>query len=481
MSAPTSSSTPSNPGRGSDTGTDSGTGISGDHNHITGTTGINGDTNTAGHIVIIGAGQAGLQTAEALRSGGYPGAITLLGDEACGPYHRPPLSKAWLAGEMDSAQLVMRAPEMLARKAIELRTSVKVTAIDRAARLVKLADGSALPYTGLVLATGATPRRLPLAGGDAPGVLALRSRNDASAIAAQMAVCIEKQLPVVVIGGGFIGLEVVATARKKGLAVTVLEAAPRLLGRVLAPVLSDWYAALHRSQGVNLVLGAQIEAIETGVNGSAQCSTGDFAESSSGGVAQSGRVGHVTGVRLTDGTLCPAGLVVVGIGVTASDQLARDAGLDCDRGIVVDACGRTSAPFIVAAGDCTARRLTDGSLLRLESVQNATEQGKSAASALLGQERPFTATPWFWSDQYDKKLQMAGFLTGADQWAVRGDMAGGSFSVYHFKGQKLLAVDSVNASRDHLQARKLLDAGVSPTPEQAGNTAFDLGSLLVKA
>lgn len=488
MSAFTSSSTPSGPGRGSNTGTDSGTGtgISGDHSgtagttSITGTTSIIGDTNPAGHIVIIGAGQAGLQTAEALRSGGFGGAITLLGDEAYGPYHRPPLSKAWLAGEMDSAQLVMRAPEMLARKNIELRTSVKVAAIDRAARRVLLADGSALPYTGLVLATGAAPRRLSLAGGDARGVLALRSRDDASAIAAQMALCVEKQLPVVVIGGGFIGLEVAATARKKGLAVTVLEAAPRLLGRVLAPVLSDWYAALHRSHGVELVLGAQIEAIETGAGDPAESGADDLAESGADGVAQSGALGRVTGIRLKDGTLCPAGLVVVGIGVVANDQLARDAGLDCDRGIVVDACGRTSESAIVAAGDCAARRLGDGSLLRLESVQNATEQGKSAAAALLGQERPFAATPWFWSDQYDKKLQMAGLSTGADQWAIRGDMADGSFSVYHFKGAKLLAVDSVNASRDHLQARKLLDAGLSPTLEQAGEMAFDLGSLLAR-
>ncbi len=414
-------------------------------------------------IIIIGVGQAGVQTAEALRAGGFEGAITLLGDEPHGPYHRPPLSKAWLAGDMGPEQLVMRAPEALARKNIELRTGVTVNAIDRAARQVKLSDGSALPYAGLVLATGSAPRKLPLPGGDAQGVLALRSRDDASAIAERMAQCIEQQLPVVVIGGGFIGLEVAATARKKGLSVTVLEAAPRLLGRVLAPLLSDWYAQLHGSHGVSLVLGAQITALETD------------------------RQGAVSGVRMADGTLVPAGLVIVGIGVSANDQLARDAGLECERGIVVDACGRTSDPFIMAAGDCTARRLPDGSLLRLESVQNATEQGKSVAAALLGQERSFTATPWFWSDQYDKKLQMAGLATGADQWAVRGDMSqsgdagsAGSFSIYHFKEGKLLAVDSVNASRDHLQARKLLDAGVSPTPQQAGDASFDLGSLLAK-
>ena len=404
-------------------------------------------------IVIVGAGQAGVQTAEALRAGGFEGPITLLGDEPHGPYHRPPLSKAWLAGEMDAAQLVMRAPEMLARKNIELRTGVAVQRIDRAAKCVALADGSTLPYSGLVLATGATPRALPLPGANAPGVLPLRSRADASAIAERMGTCLEKGLPIVVIGGGFIGLEVAATARKKGANVTVLEAAPRLLGRVLAPVLSDWYAELHRGHGVQLMLGAQVAAIEADASG-------------------------VTGVKLADGTLLPAGLVVVGIGVSANDQLAREAGLECDRGIVVDGCGRTSDRSIVAAGDCTARRLADGSLLRLESVQNATEQGKSAAAALLGQDRPFTATPWFWSDQYDKKLQMAGLSMGADTWAVRGDMASGSFSVYHFQGQRLLAVDSVNAAKDHLQARKLLDAGVSPTPGQAGDAGFDLGGLL---
>ncbi len=407
-------------------------------------------------ILIIGAGQAGVQTAEALRAGGYEGPITLLGDEPHGPYHRPPLSKAWLAGEMEAVQLVMRAPEMLARKNIELRTDCQVTAIDRTAKSVTLADGSTLPYSGLVLATGSTPRTLPLPGGNAHGVLALRSRDDASAIAERMAVCIERQLPLVVIGGGFIGLEVAATARKKGLTVTVLEAAPHLLGRVLAPMLSDWYAELHRSHGVQLVLGAQIAEIITDHEGQA------------------------TGVRMTDGTLYPAGLVVVGIGVNANDELARAAGLTCERGIVVDACGRTSDPSIVAAGDCTARRLADGNLLRLESVQNATEQGKSAAAALLGQERPFTATPWFWSDQYDKKLQMAGLSMGADHWAVRGDIASGSFSVYHYKGDQLLAADSINASKDHLQVRKLLDAGVSPTPQQAGDAGFDLNSLLAK-
>lgn len=407
-----------------------------------------------GTVLIVGAGQAGTMTAEALRSGGFTGPITLLGDEPHGPYHRPPLSKAWLAGEVGDAQLMLRAPEMLAKKGITLRTGVTVAAIDRAAQQLRLADGEVLPYAGLVLATGATPRRLPLAGGDAPNVLPLRSKDDASAIVALLARCAEQALPLVVIGGGFIGLEVAATARKKGLAVTVLEAAPRLLGRVLSPGLSQWYAQLHRSHGVQLVLDARIVRLET-----------------AGGLA--------TAVVMADGSRHACGGVVLGVGVSANDALAAAAGLDCDRGIVVDACGRTADARIVAAGDCTARRLDDGGLLRLESVQNATEQAKSAAAALLGQPRPFTATPWFWSDQFDRKLQMAGLSAGADAWAVRGDMASGaSFSVYHYRAGRLIAVDSVNAAKDHLQARKLLDAGVSPTPEQASDPAFDLGSLL---
>ena len=410
----------------------------------------------SGGMVIVGAGQAGVQTAEALRAGGYVGAITLLGDEPHGPYHRPPLSKAWLAGEIDADQLVMRAPEMLARKQIELRTGVRVDAIDRAAKTLTLSDGSTLPYVGLVLATGSTPRALTIPGATAPNVLALRSRDDASAIAAELQDCIARGQPVVVIGGGFIGLEVAATARKKGAAVTVLEAAPRLLGRVLAPMLSDWFAALHRGHGVQLELGMGIEAIETDSDGRA------------------------VAVRSADGRRFPAGLVVVGIGVTANDQLAKAAGLACDRGIVVDACARTADPAIVAAGDCTARRLPDGTLVRLESVNNATEQGKSAAAALRGQERPFTGTPWFWSDQYDRKLQMAGLSTGADAWAVRGSMTDGPFSVWHYRAGKLIAVDAVNSAKDHLLSRKLLDAGLTPSPAQVQDVALDLAGLLTR-
>ncbi|MFT3819202.1 MAG: FAD-dependent oxidoreductase [Rubrivivax sp.] len=405
-------------------------------------------------ILIIGAGQAGLQAAEALRAGGYEAPVTLLGDEGHGPYHRPPLSKGWLAGEVDAAQLAMRAPEALARKNIALRSGARVEAIDRAARTVTLTSGERLPYDGLVLATGARPRRLTLPGADAPNVLALRTRADAEAIAAGLQACRAQGLPLVVIGGGFIGLEVAATARKLGVAVTVLEMAPRLLGRVLVPLLSDWAAELHRGRGVEVQLGVGVQAIEQ----------------------QGGRAVAVLG---SAGQRWPAGLVVVGVGVQANDELARAAGLDCERGIVVDDCARTADPAIVAAGDCTARRLADGSLLRLESVNNATEQGRSAAAALLGQPRPFGGTPWFWSDQHERKLQMAGLAAGAVQSVLRGALDAPSFSLWHFDAAgRLLAVDTVNAAREHLLARKLLDAGRGPTPDQAADAGFDLNGLL---
>lgn len=405
------------------------------------------------HIVIVGAGQAGLQAAETLRAAKFDGDITLLGDEPYGPYHRPPLSKSWLAGTLDAEQLTMRAAAVLERKKIDLRTGAKVAAIDPDTRLVLLADGSSLSYSGLVLATGATSRTIPCVAGASDSVRILRSRDDASAVAAKLKQCAENDLPVVIIGGGFIGLEVAATARTLGLAVTVLEAGPRLLGRVVAPALSDWYAQLHLERGVSLVLDAPVSAIE---------------DHSSRGVE----------VNLSDGRIYPAGLVLVGIGVTPNESLARNAGIECASGIIVDAYGRTSAEFIVAAGDCSIRRLESGQLVRLESVQNAVEQGRAAAYTLLDQERPFSATPWFWSDQYDKKLQIAGLSGNADSWAVRGDENTGAFSVYHFQGDQLIAVDSINSTKEHLLARRLLSAGASPTPEQVSRLNFDLSTLL---
>lgn len=402
-------------------------------------------------VVIVGAGQAGVQAAESLRAGGWPGPVVMIGDER--PIHRPPLSKAWLAGETDAAQLEMRSPEALARKGIELRAGLRVASLDRAQRTVHLDDGSRLGYRGLVLATGARSRELGLPGGDAVNVKSLRTRADADAIAAALADCSQRALPVVVIGGGFIGLEVAATARKKGLAVTVVEAAPRLLSRVLGERLSSWFAALHREHGVEVVLGAGVSSIEV----------------------EGGRAVAVLGA---DGQRWPAGLVVMGVGAVANDELARAAGLPCDRGIVVDDCSRTADPLVVAAGDCATRQLADGTRVRLESVHNAIEQGRSAASALLGSPRPFAGAPWFWSDQHGRRLQIAGLAAGADDERLRGDPASRSFSIWHFAGRRLVAVDTIDNAREHLVARRMLDAGRLPTPEQVSDPTFDLSSLL---
>lgn len=399
-------------------------------------------------FVIIGTGQAGLQVAESLRAEGYAGEVMMIGDEPRPPYHRPPLSKAYLLGEFAEAQLTIRAPEALARKNITLLSGVAVSAIDRTAKQVYLSDGRAISYTGLCVATGSRPRPLPVPGADLDNVFALRTLADTQAIAGALS----SVQQVAVIGGGFIGLEFAAVARKLGKEVVVLEAAPRLMPRAVTPLMSDFYRNLHARHGVRIELNAQVAEIV-------------------------GREGRVVTVRTVDGREFPAGLVVAGIGIVPNTELAHSAGLECEHGIVVDSCSRTSDPAIVAAGDCTARRLADKSLLRLESVQNAIEQGKSAAAALLIKERPFTANPWFWSDQYDIKLQMVGLSTGHDRVVLRGDPGAQKFSAFYYRSEKLIAVDSINRPEDHLPARKLLDLGISPSIEQAGNPDFTLSTL----
>jgi 3-phenylpropionate/trans-cinnamate dioxygenase ferredoxin reductase subunit len=400
-------------------------------------------------FVIIGAGQAGLQTAESLRSEGYAGEVLMIGDEQRPPYQRPPLSKAYLLGDFSEAQLTLRAPEALARKNIALLSGVAVTAIDRAAKRLQLSDHRVIDYAGLCLATGSRPRPLPVPGADLANVLPLRTLADTQAIAALL----PQVRRVAVIGGGFIGLEFAAVARKLGKEVVVLEAADRLMPRAVTPLLSDFYRDLHLGHGVRIELGAAVAALV-------------------------GSEGKVTAVRTADDREFPADLVLVGIGILPNVELAQAAGLECDRGIVVDACSRTFDAAIVAAGDCTARRQADGNLLRLESVQNAVEQGKSAAAALLGKERPFTASPWFWSDQYDIKLQMVGLSAGHDQVVLRGNPVAKKFSAFYYRGDALIAVDSINRPEDHLPARKLLDLGISPAAAQAGNPGFALNTLL---
>ena len=404
---------------------------------------------TVSGMVIVGAGLAGLTVAETLRTEGYEGPITLLGDEPCGPYHRPPLSKGYLLGDTQEAQLVMRAPELMAKKNITLKVGAGVTAIDRAAKQLTLADGSKLAYDCLALCTGSRLRPLPLAGADLNGVFGLRSLADSKAIAAAL----ETAQSVVVIGGGFIGLEVAAAARKKGKAVTVLEAADRLMARVVAPLISQFYFDLHAGNGVEVVLGAMVSELV-------------------------GRDGHIAAVKTRDGREFAADLLIVGIGILPNAELAQAAGIECDGGIVVDACSRSCDAAIVAAGDCTARRTEDGGLRRLESVQNAVEQGKSAAFALLGREREFNAAPWFWSDQYEVKLQMVGLTAGFDQVVTRGDPATRKFSAFYYKTGKLIAIDSLNQPAEHMSGRKLFEKGVFPTPQQAADTGFALNALL---
>lgn len=403
-------------------------------------------------IIIVGAGQAGIQIAESLRQEGFAGTLILCGEEPHPPYQRPPLSKKWLIEAGAVSALTLRGPAALERLKITLRLDTRVQNIDRKRRELQLADGTRLSYGMLALATGSLPRSLPVPGASLSGVLALRGIADSLAIGAAIRRCAAEGRRVVVIGGGFIGLEVAAGARKLGAEVTVLEGLPRLMSRVTAPVVSEAFARLHTAHGVQLMFGAQVTEIV-------------------------GHEGRVAAVRTAQGEEYPCGCVVVGIGVTPDDSLARSAGLLCDHGIIVDDCSRTSDALIVAAGDCTARRM-DAELVRLESVQNAVEQGKSAAAALMGRSRPFVSTPWFWSDQFDVKLQMVGLSRGYDQVVTRGDLAKPAFSAFYFRQGRLLAVDSLNRVSDHMQSKRLLDHGLSPTPSQAADPQFELPSLL---
>jgi len=398
--------------------------------------------------VIVGAGQAGLQLAESLRAEGFAGEIALIGDENHLPYQRPPLSKAWLPSETADDRLSLRGQDFIASKGIGLRPGARVARIDLAARTVALADGAEIGWTGLAFATGARARRPDLPGAGLAGVCALRSIDDAREISHRL----DAAKNVVVIGGGFIGLEVAAAARKRGCAVVLVEALDRLMARAVTPKISLLFADLHRAHGVDILFGEQVAEI-TGADGAARA------------------------VALASGRVIPADLVILGVGAIPNDELAVAAGIETSRGIVVDACGRTSAPGMVAAGDCAALRGKDGALRRFESVQYAVEGAKAAAAALMGREKPFAATPWFWSDQYDVKLQMAGLSEGFDLCVER-PYGENALSLFYYRAGKLVAVDSLNRPGEHLLARKLLDAGLSPDAATVGDPAQDLKSLL---
>jgi len=400
-------------------------------------------------MVIIGAGQAGYQTAESLRQDGFDGPIMMIGSEAHAPYQRPPLSKAYLLGETDAHRVQFRTLDYYTQHGIDLRVSTDVTAIDRTAKQVLLSDGSRLDYAKLVLATGARVRLLPVAGADLGGVFTLKTLDDVDAIQARLG----QASRVAVIGAGFIGLEFAAIARKLGKDVTVLEAAPRIMGRVVHERLSAYFAAYHAAHGVKIICNAAVNALEG-----------------------SSWVEHVV---LADGTRVQTDLVVVGIGVIPNVELAMEAGITCDNGIVVDEFCRTSDPDVYAAGDVAAyRHPFAGTMIRLESVQNAADQGRTIAAHVTGKAKPYATVPWFWSDQFDLKLQMVGLTNGCDKVVLRGDMSANKFSLFHYRGDELRAVDSVNKPADHITGRKLLAASISPSPEQAADETFKLNSLL---
>ena len=377
----------------------------------------------SGPIVIVGAGQAGAKAAEALRRLGYDGAILLVGDEPHEPYQRPPLSKKYLSGHIETSQLWLNGPGFYESQRIELITGERIVGLDPALKRLETANGRAISYDKLLLATGTRPRAIPLPGHDLAGVHMLRSIDDVLAMQSVR----QGQCRVAIVGGGYIGLEVAAILRSLGNAVTVLEAQPRLLQRVAGPAISQFFHDLHTTKGVDIRLGAAVRRI-----------VGN---------------GKVEGIETADGTV-PADLVLIAAGSVANDELARDAGLATNDGILVDGTCRV-APDIYAAGDCTrffSQRY--GRSIRLESVQNATDQARAAAAAMLGATETYDPVPWFWSDQYDVKLQIAGLNQGHDRTEISGNPDDGSFSLAYFSGDRLLCVDAVNAARTHMAARR---------------------------
>jgi 3-phenylpropionate/trans-cinnamate dioxygenase ferredoxin reductase subunit len=403
-------------------------------------------------VLIIGAGQAGGEAAQRLRQGGFEGELTLIGEEPCPPYQRPPLSKAYLSSDMDMERLLLRPASLYADERIALLAPVRTVWIDRAGKRVRLEGGRELPYDALVLATGARPRPLPIVGADLEGVHMLRTAADVDAIRPRFVAAAK----LVVVGAGYIGLEVAAVARKLGLDVTVIETAVRPLARVTSPEVAGFFLDEHTRQGVRFVLGGQPALIK-------------------------GRT-HVTAVALADGTEIPADLVIAGIGVTPETTLAQQCGIELANGIVTDKQCRTSDPAIFAIGDCAARPMAHfgDRLQRLESVHNAIEGAKIVAATLLGKEQS-VETPWFWSDQYDLKLQIAGLFQGYDKVVLRGSPAERAFAAFYYKGPRLIAVDAINRPGEYLGAKTLIQRGQTIAPEIIADTSRTMKELVAAA
>ncbi len=385
-------------------------------------------------IIIVGTGHAGAQAAIALRQQGHEGSILMLGRDEVAPYERPPLSKEYLAGDKPFERIMIRPEQFWADKGIALKLGANVTEVDWAAHEIVLQSGERIGYRKLIWAGGGDPRRLSCSGASLKGVLSVRDKSDADAMIAALEAGAKR---AVIIGGGYIGLEAAAVLRKLGCGVTLLEALPRVLARVAGEELSEFYQKEHRDHGVDLRLGVAVEDIE-------------------------GEDGKATGVRLADGEVIPCDFVVVGIGIVPSVAPLIAAGASGTNGVDVDEFCRTTLDDIYAIGDCAvhANPFAGQALIRLESVQNANDMANTAARAIMGDKQPYHALPWFWSNQYDLKLQTAGLNLGYDQTLVRGDPAERKFTVVYLKEGRPIAFDCVNNTKDYVQGRKLLESGV---------------------
>lgn len=404
-------------------------------------------------VVIVGAGQAGFQAAASLRDEKFAGRILLIGDEPHLPYQRPPLSKAALEAGVQAAALSLRPLKFFDDRMIEVRSNELVSEIDRSSRLVKLSSGEALRYDHLVLATGTRNRLLSIPGADLDGVCYLRTAADADVLRAKL----EQAKHLVVIGAGFIGLEVAAAARRRGIATTVLDIASRPMARAVSSLMSDYFHGLHAKDGATIHMNIGVAAID-------------------------GADGRVTGVELSTGERLVADLVLAGIGVVPNVELAATAGLQVNNGIVVDEFLTTGDPNISAVGDCAAFPFgAEGMLTRLESVQNATDQARALAAKLAGRSVRYASVPWFWSDQNDIKLQIVGLTAGHDEVLVSGEIDEGRFSVFCFKEKTLVGIESVNRPADHMAGRRLLKHDVRLSPEQVSAAQFDVRAMEIQA